>query len=240
MRRKMNALSIKYELGLTNHLRGRKGSAKSAASVGVEAVALGLETLDLAKIHERALLHALTRPNSVADRGRLTKRAEGFFIEAIAPIERTHLAAAAAIVESNTLAGVLQTRDGELALSKRNVKAGIRQRKAAELNFRSKEKHFAKLLKESRSLQSDLRKLAYELLAAHENHRDQLSRGLHDDIAQLLLAINVRLLTLERQLTGDATNLLTDIARTVRLVKESSLRMREVTRELGKPNESKT
>jgi hypothetical protein len=236
----MSALSVKYELALADHLAGRKGSEKSAARLGVEAVRLGLETLDVARIHEGALLHAGKRPDGAGDHSRLAKRAEAFFIAAIAPIERTHRAATAAILESNNLAEVLQTRDGELAQSKRDVKAGIRGRKAAEEKLRSQEKHFAKLLEESRSLQSDLRKLAYTLLAAHEDQQDQLSRGLRHQIAQLLLVINVRLLTLERRRNRDAKNLLGEIARTVRLVEQSSRSIREVTRELGKANESKS
>ncbi|MGA2660957.1 MAG: hypothetical protein ABSH34_26030 [Verrucomicrobiota bacterium] len=56
---------------------------------GRQAVALGLETLDVATIHEQALA---TLEASGSKNGTI-ERADLFFTEAIAPIEKTHRAA---------------------------------------------------------------------------------------------------------------------------------------------------
>ena len=52
-------------------------------------------------------------------------------------------------------------------------------------------------------LQEHLRHLTHQILAAQEDERKKISRELHDEIAQTLLGINVRLLTLKK---GAAAN----------------------------------
>ena len=59
--------------------------------------------------------------------------------------------------------------------------------------------HYAKLLKESLQLQEGLRQLAHQVLATQEDERRKISRELQDEIAQTLLGINVRLLSLKQE-----------------------------------------
>src|SRR5688572_28499326 len=133
MKPKVTALSLKYEIALGEHLKdGANSGLKKAASLGRQAVSLGLETLDLAKVHERALLTATAPICSSASRDGLIKRAQFFFIEAITPIECTHPAAATAKLHWNELSEILNERTDELAVSKWDVKKRIIQRKAAE------------------------------------------------------------------------------------------------------------
>src|ERR1051326_9210257 len=90
MKRKLSALSQRYLTALKRHLkRGSRASLESARAVGRQSVAMGLETLDIARIHEEALA-ILKAPRS---RDGNAGRAEVFFTEAITPIERTHRAA---------------------------------------------------------------------------------------------------------------------------------------------------
>ena len=232
MKAKMSALSREYETALRKHLKDRASSSlKKAAALGRQAVLLGLETLDLAKIHEQALIAIAIPPPGPRDG--LAKRAQIFFVEANIPIERTHRAAARAELHWNTLNDTLHKRTSELAVSKRDVKMNIVQRKAAEESLKTKNKYYTKLLKESRSMQANLRSLAHRVLSAQENERGQISRELHEEIAQALLGINVRLLTLEQKGSRDAKKLLKDIASTQHLVDKSIKTMRRVARKFG-------
>ena len=82
--------SQKYAVALEKHLKqGPQASLRAALELGHEAVVLGLETLDLARIHEQALA---TFELSNIKNG-FTKLAGIFFTEANTPIEETHRAA---------------------------------------------------------------------------------------------------------------------------------------------------
>ena len=76
---------------LRKHLKqGPRCSLRPALGLGRRAVVLGLETLELARMHERALA---TLELSSEQRMAMIKRAEIFFTEAITPIVETHRAA---------------------------------------------------------------------------------------------------------------------------------------------------
>ena len=232
----MSALSREYETALRKHLNDRAGSSlKKAAALGRQAVLLGLETLDLAKIHERAVIAIAIPPTG--PRNRMAKRAQVFFVEANIPIERTHRAAARAELRWKQLNETLHERTSELAVSKRDVKMNIVRRKAAEQSLKTKNGHYTKLLRESKSMQANLRHLAHRVLSAQENERGQISRELHEEIVQALVGINVRLLTLEQKGSRDAKKLLNDIASTRHLVDKSMKTMRRMARKFRTPHE---
>src|SRR5690349_16665290 len=80
MNRKLSDLSQQYVTALKKHLeRGPRANLQPALRLGRRAVVFGLETLDLARIHEGALA---TLELSNGKNG-LRKRAEIFFNEAI-------------------------------------------------------------------------------------------------------------------------------------------------------------
>ncbi|MGA2139651.1 MAG: histidine kinase [Verrucomicrobiia bacterium] len=231
MKRKLIRLSRGYAAALRNHLKqGRRASLQSARKLGRQAVASGLETLDLARIHVAALasLEASSRQDGII------KRAENFFAEAITPIEKTHRAAQEASGHLNRLTKTLGRRTVELAASGRRLKRGIVQRKAAEEALKKSGKHRASLLEQSRLLQEHLRHLTHQILVAQENKRTKISRELHDEIAQTLLGINVRLVTLKREATVNAKGLKKEIANTQRLVEKSRKVLGRFVGELGK------
>lgn len=91
MKTGLTKLSEKYLTALRKHTKpGAQAGVPSAAQLGRQAVALGLETLDLARIHELALT-TLASPDSPAGaRKQMIKQVKAFFLEAIAPIEQTH------------------------------------------------------------------------------------------------------------------------------------------------------
>ena len=119
-----------------------------------------------------------------------------------------------------------------LAASKRSLKQGIAQRKSMEAALKESGEHYESLLEESLALQAHLRHLTHRILSAQETERKKLSHDLRDEIAQTLLGINVRLLTLKKAAKGNTANLRIEIANTQRLVRESVQSINQFAREL--------
>jgi two-component system sensor histidine kinase DegS len=235
MKRKLIRLSQCYVTALQKHLKSRpRASLQPALKLGRQAVAFGLETLELARIHERALA-ALELSKS---KDGLAKRAEIFFTEANTPIVETHRAARESKIELNRLNGTLDRRTTELAASKRQLQRGIIRRKSVEAALKKSSEHYARLLKESLQLQKSLRQLTHQVLAAQEDERKKISRELQNEIAQTLLAINVRLLSLKQENRGNTNGLKDEIASAQRLVAKSATFVKRFARKLDNPNEA--
>ena len=94
-------------------------------------------------------------------------------------------------------------------------------------------KHHQKCLEESLELQKRLRQLTHQVLAAQEDERKKISRELQDEIAQTLLGINVRLLSLKQEARSNTKGLKNEIASTQRLVAKSARSVRQVGRKIG-------
>jgi signal transduction histidine kinase len=71
------------------------------------------------------------------------------------------------------------------------------------------------------------------VLAAQEEERKKISRGLQNEIAQTLLGINVRLFSLKQEARCNTKRLKNEIASTQRLVVKSAKSVRRVAREFG-------
>ena len=221
-------LSRRYLGELRKYIqRGSRTSLLPALNLGRQAVALGLETLELARIHERAIA---TLELSKSKNG-LAKRAEIFFTEVIAPIVETHRAARQNKNELSRLNGTLGRRTAELAAANDQLKRGIIRRKNVEAALKKSGQHYARLLKESLQLQEDLRQLTHQVLAAQEDERKKMSRRLQNEIAQTLLGINVRLLSLKQEARTNTKGLKNEIAGAQQLVIESAKSVRRVARE---------
>jgi signal transduction histidine kinase len=234
METKLTNLSRQYTAALRKHLKqGRRASLQTSQRLGRGAMADGLETLDLARIHEIALARLVLPGYSSAIRKSMLKRAEIFFVEAIAPIETTHRASQEADAHLKVLVRTLDRRTVDLAVSGRHLKRGIVRRKAAQHALQKRGKRSVKLLEESRHLQEHLRHLAHQILLAQENKRTKISRELHDEVAQTLLGINVRLLTLKQEAAVNSKGLKKEIANTQRLVEKSMKTMGRFSREFG-------
>ena len=119
-----------------------------------------------------------------------------------------------------------------LVASNRSLRQGIAQRKIAEEALKQSRKHYAALLEESLAMQTHLRRLTHQLLTAQEAERKKISHELRDEIAQTLLGIKVRLLTLKRAAKGGTTSLKKEIANTQRLVRKSVQSINQFAREL--------
>ena len=230
MKQELIRLSQRYVTVLRKHLKaGPRASLQPALGVGRRAVVLGLETLALARIHERALVTL----EAASGKDGMVKRAEIFFTEALIPIVETHRAARQSKIQLNRLNETLGRRSAELAATHRLVKRGIVRRKSVEAALKKKGKHYAKLFNDSLLLQDELRQLTHQVLAAQEVERHKVSHELQDEIAQTLLGINVRLLTLKQKARSNTTGLKHEIASTQRLVIKSARSVRRFARELN-------
>jgi signal transduction histidine kinase len=228
MKRKLNGLSQRYVTALQKHLKqGPCASLQPAAGLGRRAVALGLETLELARMHEGAI--TLLKLSSRKD-GEI-KRAEKFFAEALIPMMETHRAARQSKMDLHRLNELLHRRTRELAAANRQLQRGVIRRKSVEAALKKSGEHYTRLLKDSLQLQEGLRQLTHQLLASQEEARKEISLELQNEIAQTLLGINVQLLSLKQEARINTMGLKNEIASAQRLAIKSAQSVRRVARE---------
>ena len=120
----------------------------------------------------------------------------------------------------------------ELAAANLRWKQETVRRRVAEEALKTSESHHARLLAESRRMQEQLRYLSRQILLAQEEERKQISRELHDEIAQTLAGINVYLAAMKVKATASSNSLGQNIARTQRLVEKSVDIVHRFAREL--------
>jgi signal transduction histidine kinase len=222
-----------YQTALLRYLKqGPHAPLRSARGLGDDAFNAGLQTMDIATLHEQILVNQVMPHLSPARRAAVVKRAGLFFTEAITPIDGIRIGATDAAIHLNQVVGMLSQRTVELATSNVELAQEIVQRKAAEHALKKSKHHYSKLLEESDRLQKQLRQLSRKILSTQEEERREISRELHDVIAQTLTGINVRLATLKKEAAISTKGLDRNIARTQLLVEKSVDIVHRFAREL--------
>jgi len=211
--------SRRYSSALQLALDAR-ASLEPAESLGHEALAAGLDRLDLVRIHERALVALPARAPKPRREG-APKRAAGFLARALTPIRKAHR--------------VARPQSGEMAAALRELKREIGRREAAQEALKESQRHYRELLEKSRHIEKHLRHLSHEILSAQELERKRISRELHDEIGQTLTAVNVKLATLKKEATVNLADLKKKIASTQRLIEKSMNTVHRFARELRPP-----
>jgi signal transduction histidine kinase len=233
MKQKLIKLSQRYQAALRIHLsQGEQASLDSARGLGSQALAAGLQTLDLAKLHEQTLVTELLPGCVASKRAAFIKQAGVFFAVAITPLEKTHPSAQEATLHLKKFVEALSQRTVELAASNLELGLEMVQRKAVEAALKKSERHYSQLLQQSDRLQEELRRLSRQILSAQEDERRKISRELHDVIAQTLTGINVRLANLKKEAANNTDGLEQNIVRTQRLVQQSVEIVHRFAREL--------
>ncbi|HTA31299.1 MAG TPA: sensor histidine kinase, partial [Candidatus Cybelea sp.] len=218
---------------LRTHLQqGHRASLEPARGLGSQALAAGLQTLDLAKLHEQTLVTELLPACQAEKRAALIRQAGIFFAMAITPIEKTHGGAREATQHLKKFVGALSRRTVELAASNLELQQQITLRKAVEAELKKSEHHYSRLLAQSDRLQGQLRQLSRQILSAQEDERKKISRELHDVVAQTLTGINIRLATLKKEAALNKSGLDGSITSTQRLVEKSVNIVHRFAREL--------
>jgi len=233
----LHALSSRYLTALRTHFeRGPKADLKAAHKLGTQAVALGMETLELAKIHDLALAALIPPDCPPATSYDHATRAAIFFTEAIAPIEKTHRGAREASADLNLLKATISRQTRNLANSKRELRQGISRRKSAGQALKTSGKNADRLLVESHQLQKHLQEMTHKILSAQEDERRTMSLTLQDEIAQTLVGIQIRLLALKKEVSASNEDFKKEIANTRRLVESSVSVINRFASELGLPH----
>ena len=226
-------LSGRYLGALRLRLKGGvRRSPRPGDWLGRQAMARGLEALDLAKMHEQALIALIPTDGSAKIRNDRIKRAGAFFLEVLTPIEKTRRATLETNGRLKRLNETLSQRTVELTASNQSLKREIVQRRTAENALRQSEHGQKLLLKDSRQMQQQLRHLSHQILSAQEEERKDISRELHDEITQTLAGINVHLATFKVEAALKRTGLNKKIATTQRLVEKSIRIVHQFARDL--------
>jgi signal transduction histidine kinase len=217
------ALQQKYQGCLSAYLdAGSPVDLESAREIGREAIALKLDTLDLARIHESSLMAISSEiPGgngaqfaTKAGGGRDAELAGVFFAEALTLIEQTHRAARENGRELERILKALSRRTLELTASNGQLLEEIRLRKDVEESLLISQQEGSMLLGKSLAMQDELRLLSRQLLSVQEEERRKISRELHDVIAQTLTIINLQLATLKAKAVANTDQLDEEIGKT--------------------------
>lgn len=232
MKRAATPFPLLYEKALRAHLQQRRKADLDAASgLGGKALASGLLTLDLAKLHEKILIMGLLPSCPAGRKTSLIRRAGIFFAAAIAPAcKAARIAKEPA--DARKVIGTLAERTVELAASNHQLGLEIIRRKEVETSLKKSERNHLKSLEKANVLKEQLRGLSRQILTAQEDERKKISRELHDVIAQALMGINVRLATLKKEAAINTKGLDRNIALTQRMVTRSANIVHQFAREL--------
>lgn len=217
----------RYATALGSRLEGRVPAGGHARlKLGTEALNLGLETLELARIHEQACASLKPLKRS----GSRMRMAEAFFAEVMGPVTASHSTAKSNKEELGRVTGALKHRTRQLTRTNRMLARSIQRRKGSEAAFKRSNERFSRLLSESNALQGELRRLLHLALKSQEEERTKSHRELQNEIAQTLVGINLRLASLRIAARNRTRDLNKAIAQTQELVKVSSASVTRVRR----------
>ena len=233
MKNARTELPARYLAALRTHL-GRKTLANDdrAQGLGRDALSGGLVTLDLASMHQKALVALAASFDFANLRNGSIKRAGGFFTQALIPLEAAQRATQLANRHLRQRNETLRLHTAALAKGNRLLEREIKKRQTGEESIRKGKMEYQTLFLESQVMQKKLRHLTRQIISAQENERKEISRELHDEVVQTLVGINVQLTALGKGASADLDTLRVKIARTQRLVENSVNAVHRFAREL--------
>lgn len=226
-------LPARYLAALRSDL-AHKGlvQAESARSLGRAVLAGGLVTLDLAAMHERAMVALAPSFDFANTRNGALRRTGSFFSRALVPLEAAQRATREANRNLRQHNETLRRHAVALARGNRRLQREIVRRKAGEAAVLKGRRQYQALFLESQVMQKKFRQLTRQILSAQEEERKKISRELHDEVVQTLVGINVELSALGRSAAVGAHTLKTKIAHTQRIVENSVNAVHRFAREL--------
>jgi signal transduction histidine kinase len=226
-------ISQRYLAALRSHLGARRANGTAIArNLGRDVITSGLSALDLVRIHESALAELAASHDFARAHHGLITRAGRFLAAALVPVEKLHHGTRASFRLLQQRAETLRLHQAELAKGNRQLKREVVRRRAGEEAVKKSNELNRQLLEQSQIMQKKLRLVTRQVLAVQEEERRQISRELHDEIAQTLVGINVELAALSHAGATEPKALRARIARTQRLVQKSVRAVHQFAREL--------
>ena len=204
---------------------------QQAYELGRTAIARGLGVLDVAKLHQEALVTSLrTTPQSGAIP--CVKAAGALVLEALTPFEATHRGFHEAYLKLRELNRTLEQRNVEQAAINRRLRTEIQEHRRTEAALRQSEKHYRKLFGQAELMQADLRELSDRILHVQEQERGRISRELHDEVGSALTAVNVTLAMVTNPAAGSPASFEARIAGVQALLEQTMGTVHNFAREL--------
>jgi signal transduction histidine kinase len=226
-------LSARYLAALRTHLGHKsQGNGDRARAFGRAVVASGLATLDLAIIHEKAVVALTSSHDFTSLRNGALMRAGLFFTQALVPLEAAQRAARESHRDLQQRNERLRLHTTALARGNHRLEREIIRRKAGEVVIKKGQEQYRILFLESQVMQKKLRQLTRQIIMAQEEERKEISRELHDEVVQTLVGINVELSALGTGASVGLRAMKAKIARTQRLVENSMNAVHRFAREL--------
>jgi len=219
-----------YQTALRKHLGHRAmPNLRSMSRMGHRATSIGVGVRDVTRIHKESLANL----KSINTSGKIRQRAKDFITAAIVSIEKALFARRKSPDRLGKLNKLLGRRQTGLDTTNRSMLADIVRRKSTEANLNTTGELFSKRLNESAQLQLQLRQLMHRMMATQEDDRKNISQELQNDIAQTLLGINVRLLSLKKTARSGTREFKKEISSTQQLILKSAKSVRKFARQLN-------
>jgi signal transduction histidine kinase len=233
MNKRRRKLTRQYALTLRRYLEDEQEAILAEAyELGRLAIAQGAGVLDMARVHQQALEKLMLR-GGVGDMGALAFRAPGtFFLETLSPFEVTHRGFRETNLQLQQLIATLEQRNVELAGINRELQVEITDRKRKETALRESEGHLQRMFHEASRMEEDLRSLSNQVLRVQEEERKRISRELHDEVSQALVAISMTLAGLKQECASDNGRENGRLAEAERLLQSTMRAVHDFAREL--------
>lgn len=233
---KSEVLHRRYSAVLKKYLRKTPGTTlRAAEALGHQAVAAGISMPALATLHKQALMTLVPFRETTRATTSKIARASTFLVAALKPLDKTHGAMVAQNGHLTQLQDTMRRSTLELAGTQRQLKRESARRKTLQASLKESKRQYTQLMQRSRRSQDQLRRLSHKVLDAQEKERKRISRELHDEIGQILTAINIKLATLTAQARIDAKALKRAIHSTQLLVELSMNKVRRFAQDLRPP-----
>lgn len=226
----------RYRLALRKYLSPGSGARLATATkLGRQAVDLRLDTMDVARIHTEALSTLSAKEAPSLPPGPVAARSNRFFAETLVPIETTHRAARDTEIEVLQTEKLLHRRQREADNAAQQLDRSISQRRGASEALKRSDRRHKQLLAESRRLQQQLQAQLHQMLDVHEGRNKKISERLHEEMAQILVALQIRLAVMNSVALDNMDILKKEVAATRSLVKQSTRVLRQLNDECGTP-----
>lgn len=182
-----------YKRLLDEYIEYRDEDRLSAAcELGHVAMRRGMSVFEVVRLHENAWSGVISMDRLRYEAKQQSRAAQEFLMNALSPFEaslRRVVATQARVLELELALGQRGVALSSLAASNIHLEAALRCSKSRAL----------KLCQQVRLLKTEVLAHPDKLIQVHEAERKRVSRELHDDIGQLLVALSVNLAILKKE-----------------------------------------